>query len=514
MALVLVVSSCDEDFLDQEPHNSLSSENFAPELALTGVYASLQGDYTGNAFVHQLGYSPIASSRYDGAQRYNGNIESGEGLDSSTSGFRKFWTGYYLSIFRCNFFLDNIKATDDFDQATVDVFIGEVKFIRAFLYSQLAELYGAVPLHLTSTKTITELKEFDKSSKAEVITHVFKDLDDAIDALPISPLVKGHVSRGAALALKARIQLRENDYTGALATTNTIISFGKYGLTGESETSPGVFIPGAYKSIWAIENEAGPEAIWEIEFVGPLQGEGNALEVYANIRFARGGGFMRMWATKFLVDQYENLDGTPVDLSTPYAFDDARFKGRDLRFDQTVLWPGEVLFTGDVWKPGYILYNRAETKLIINKNTWETLDEDLAGGRWESPINTILIRYADVLLMNAEANIETGGDLNSAISIINRIRGRGGLQPITATSQSELRAAVRKERLIEFAGEGIYMHDIRRWGIANVEMERDVERFDGVVTRQRTFYPKLLEWAIPQTDIDNSNVLKQNPLWE
>lgn len=510
--LALLFSACSDDLLDQLPNNKLSTENFLPDLGLTAVYDGLQHNYTGLSWMWQMGYSPLASNRYDSDQRTNGNIESGVGLDPSNRGFRKFWENNYKLIFKANFYLDNVKPLGDFDQAQIDGFVAQAKFIRAFAYSQLAVFFGDIPLQLSSQTTVTNLRAKVKSPRADIILQVLKDLDDAIAVLPVVA-EKGRITKGAALSLKARVLLRESDYAGVLAATNEVISLGMYGLFGES-TPGGSFSATSYKDLWKLENESSEEAVFDIQFEGPNQGEGQAYETYGSYRTARVG-YEWFWATKFLVDQYENLDGSPVN-TAPYAFNDARFQGRDLRFNATITYPGRLLYNGKVWGPGYPIYARAKTNLLITKYVWETDNADIAGV-FNSPINYMLIRYADVLLMNAEAKIETGDiantGINSAISSINRIRARGGLQPTTAVTQDDLRVAVRQERKIEFVGEGLYMFDIRRWGIADVEMERDMERYDGVVTHVRTYSPKLLQWAIPQYEIDNTEGLVQNPLW-
>ena len=513
LLILFITTSCSSDFLDQVPNNQLSTENFQADLALMGVYDGMQGDYTGVSFIWQMGYSPLASNRYDADQGIHSRLETGIGIDPTNRGFLNFWKELYKLIFRCNFFLDNVVVTDDLDQATVDHYKAETKFIRAYAYSQLSALFGSVPLQLSSKTSIPELKQVKKSTKAEVIAQVLKDLNEAIAVLSVD-VEQGRVSKGAALALKARVLLRQNDYNGVLETTNAIIAMNKYGLFGE--TSPGVFAENAYKDLFKFENEGSEEAVFDIQFDGPNQGEGNSFEFYGSYRTVRGG-YEWFWASKYLIDQYENLDGSPVSTEPYLEFGEPRFQGRDKRFDATITYPGKMLYNGQIWGPDYKIYARAKTRLLITKFVWETDDISIAGNA-DSPINYMLIRYADVLLMNAEAKIETGdiadSGPHSALKTINRIRARGGLQPVTDTSEDGLRAALRKERMIEFVGEGLYMFDIRRWGIAPVEMERDVERFDGVVTHERTFYPKLLEWAIPQYEIDNTEGLVQNPLWE
>lgn len=515
ISLILMLVACSDGFLEQAPNNAISTEKFNPELALTGVYDALQnGLYTGVAFQWQMGYSPIASNRYDSDQNFHGNLESGRGIDPSNRAFENFWRDLYRLIFRANLAINKSEVNEQFDQEQIDVFKAQAKFIRAYGYSQLAALFGSVPLHLDPDMTVLELKQVKKSSKEEIIKQVLKDLNEAIEVLPVNA-TKGRVTKGAALALKARVLLRQNDYPGVLEATNQIIGLDKYGLFGE--TSPGVFIDKAYKKLFEFENEGSEESIFDIEYVGPEMGEGNDFERNGSYRTARGG-YMWFWATKYLIDQYENIDGTPVNTEEPYIESgDPRFDGRDKRFNATITYPGKLLYNGQVFGPGYPIYARATTGLVISKFVWETDDVSIAGNA-DSPLNFMLIRYADVLLMNAEAKIETGDIADngpySAIKTINRIRARGGLQPSTATTQEELRAAVRKERMIEFAGEGLYMFDIRRWGIADVEMERDVQRFNGKVTHERTFHPRLLEWAIPQYEIDNTEGLEQNPLWK
>jgi hypothetical protein len=511
IGVITILSACQKDLLEQAPNNKISTENFIPDLALTGVYDGLQNQYTGIAFQWQMGYSPLASNRSDADAGAMGRIESGIGLDPSTSGFQQMWDGLYKLVFRANFYLDNVKPIKDFDQETIEIYKGEAKFIRAYAYSQLAAFYGSVPLQLNSAATVSELRQMEKSSKSAIIEQVLLDLDDAIEVLP-EDADKGRVTIGAALALKARVQLREGQFQDVLDLTNEIIEMDKYALFGETET--GVFEDEAYKNLFKLEDEGNEEVVFDIQYVGPNQYEGNPFESYGGFKPIRDG-WIRFWGTKYLVDQYENLDGSPID-NSPYDVDDDRFYEKDYRFEATITFPGQEIWNGDIWGPGYRIYTRAKTGFLMTKFVLETDNIDEAGIR-DSPLNYILIRYADVLLMNAEAQIELNQISNDgeigAEAIINRIRARGGLQPVADNSIDGLRTAVRKERMIEFAGEGLYMFDIRRWGIADVEMERDVERYDGVVTHERTFSEKLLEWAIPQQDIDNSEGLVQNPLW-
>ncbi|PXX23777.1 RagB/SusD family nutrient uptake outer membrane protein [Arenibacter sp. ARW7G5Y1] len=517
--IAIISTSCTDDFLEQAPINQLSSENFIPDLALTGVYDGLQIINVAGSFMWQMGLSPLATNRVQL------NFETGVGLDPSNGKFEEIWRDHYRLIFKANLFIDNAVPTENFEQAEINNFIGQAKFIRAYAYSQLAAFYGSVPIHLNSSTTVSEMRQIAKSTKAEVIAQILKDLDEAIAILP-DVVEHGRVSKGAAMALKARVLLRENDYPSVLSITEDIINSGIYGLFGETSPGSTSFDTDAYKNLFTLEHDNNEESVFAVQYVGPLLGEGQPFDNDGSYKSARGGN-MWFWATKFLVDNYENIDGSPVgtgpyqEMPTP---GDPRFLGRDLRFDATITYPGKTIYTGQVWEPGFRIYTRAETRFLITKFTAETDDTSIAGSWFpnggDSPANIMLIRYADVLLMNAEAKIETGNitdsGANSAIKSINRIRARGGLQPITATTQEELRTALRKERMIEFAGEGLFMFDIRRWGIADVEMERDVEDFAGNVTPHgtRIFSPKLLEWPIPQFEIDNSEGLVQNPLWE
>jgi len=251
------------------------------------------------------------------------------------------------------------------------------------------------------------------------------------------------------------------------------------------------------------------------------------------------GGWNAVEPTQSLVDAYETKNGKSIKDDPTYD-PDHPYLNRDPRFYATVIYPGEH-WNGRIYDPlesvsPYDEYynspkgNRSRTGYGLRK--WDAPADSLLynPGDYQG-INFIVIRYAEVLLTYAESLIELNQDLPAAAAAINQVRARVHMPPVTAMDQAGLRTAVRYERRVEFAFEGLRWYDIKRWKIGDKVMNGPVygvrpghiDLQTGVVTwsspnhitvgPNRVFTNRDYYFPIPQEDIDASPILKQNPGW-
>jgi hypothetical protein len=393
------------------------------------------------------------------------------------------YSNCYAGISSCNFFLDNAERTP-LSEETLNRYKGEVCFLRALFYATLVEHYGGVPLY-TKSVTIDEAK-VKQSSKAEVLQQVYTDLDFAIAHLPDAAYSDGHAVKGSAQALKARVLLYNQQWQEAADLTNQIIQSGKFSLFDN------------YRTLFLASGQSGnPEIIFSARYLSP------DVTSDLDIRWAWHG---MVNPRQELVDAYECTDGLPISASPLYDPSNWRLN-RDPRllltikgFDDTAINSAgqEVSFaynaiSGTGYEP-------------VKYCNWDVLPIDYST---KSEQDWILIRYADVLLMYAEARNEVSGPDASVYSALNEVRARVDMPPVPeGLTKDALRERIRQERRIEFALEGLRWSDILRWKTAEQIIPTLVDP-GGV---QRAFDPnKHYLLPFPQSEIDVNENLEQNP---
>ncbi|MEN8117097.1 MAG: RagB/SusD family nutrient uptake outer membrane protein [Bacteroidota bacterium] len=489
----LIVSSCTQDVLEVYSTTKVSAETFwktesDANLALNGVYNRL-GSYVQN----YLYLDVVADNAYNNYP-WEGFKAIADGTHDvwGPGAINWLWDDAYRGIGRANTFLDNIDNVN-MPEAKKTVMKGEAIFLRAYFYQQLSDLYGGVPIVLETP--ILEHGALPRDSKSDVVAQIVKDLDAAAGMLPETASYPGQATVGAAIALKARVLLYDEQWGDAASAASQVINM-NYSLYPN------------YRDMFKLEHENNEEVIFDAQYISPEQG--NFFDLYLG---AGGGtGWQSIVPLQELVDDFEMTDGKAIDESDLYDAENP-YENRDPRLKQSIFVTGS-----DYNGIGPLAFQsgtppKSYTGFCFKKYT--PYDEGVYVEKIGYPTGTgnniILMRYADVLLMYAEAKNEVSGPDASVYDAINQVRSRESIQmpDIPAgLSKDEMREVIHHERRVEFALEGTRYSDIRRWGIAEDLLDGLVD-FGG--TRKFNAGRDYL-WPIPGKLFDlPDNALEQNP---
>lgn len=529
VGMVLFLSQCNDEFLDRTPPGTGTVETFynnEDELVfgINGVYQIFQGDWWGGAFIHLQPHMEAATenARVCCAWEYEVQAIANGTMNPTTGGFVNWkWTYGYKAITRVNQLLQVLEeGVPNLSEENAKKWEAELKFLRAFVYSQLIFYYGDVPLIL---KPITpeEASELSRTPKSEVLNQIILDLDFAIANLETTPNRGdfGRPTTQAASALKGKVYLYEGLWAQAESALREVIA-----LEGGT-----VRLDPDYESLFRGTNEQSPEIIFSVQYVGQGQvgagsGEGNFIQTHyapAAQPEGLGAGWQSLLHTYKMRDAYYTIDGLPIDQSPLYN-PDSVFERRDPRLGMTFLIPGYrkvgpndsipySTFRGHPVEPDWIENQGNAVSTIpgaagMGTKKWVTEFDDTSFSSDFSQ-DLILIRYADVLLMYAEARNEATGPDALVYEAVNKVRARVGMPDFPpGLSQDQMREEIRHERNVEFAMEGLRYNDLIRWRIA----ETVIPSIPNI--ESRTFDPnKNYLWPIPQSVIDTSPNISQNP---
>lgn len=527
--LLLFTSSCNEELLEKNPTDSLSEATFWKTekdamLALTGVYHDSP----------KVASGPFRFSFWSGSTLLRFDLMSDNGDEKDrrletltdgnlTSGYwlvEEYWGQAWDKIVRCNNFLDNIGGIE-MDEQERNEMIAEVKFIRAFYYFWMTQLWGGVPI-VTTVLDYDEANSVSRASKEEVVNFTLTELTDAANTLPAErPNAEyGRITKAAALAIKGRLLMAEKRWSEAAQTYKQIIDMNLYDLHPN------------YLEIFEDGGEMNDELILVFPRVEDLFGE----DMIKHCRPAVYRGWHQFNVFNNLVEDYEMIDGKTIHESPLYEVHNP-YENRDPRMDMTVFISQWTVFQGT---QKYDARPDSETKDRLTRRHWtgyairKFADEDYDGdvdnygGDWP------VIRYAEILLSYLESKLEAGDPINQSLldQTINLVRGREtvNMPPVTETDTDKLREILRRERRVELAFEGLRLFDLFRWRIAHIKLDEkvygmkltdDPENYDEGFTINENGYffyedPNFREnvdylWPIPQTEIDVNPNLEQNP---
>lgn len=506
-ASIIFLSGCKGDLLDKQPTDKLTNEVFwtskkDADLALAGCYSTLRTP----AFAIDLSsfssmqFESLTDNAYSNSTLDNYTDISRGVLTSSTGGIQsRMWTDAYKGIARCNWFLGNLDKVPDLTADDKNRMLGETYFLRSFYYNELTMLYGDVPLVTESLGFGPEVFKIKKSPKSEVVAKILKDLDLAAAGLPNTAYTNGHPVRGTALALKARICLYNEMWPEAAAAAKTVIDEKKFSLASN------------YQGIFFGEQTNNPEIIFSIKALSP-----NAVH---NLDLLYGSRFA-MVPMNSLADAYEMADGTkPVAPIVPSSYDPNNrmrndfYQNRDPRLKLTIFTPGATWAYNKTIGFNNVDKGKAESPSVNNLGVRKYINlsvDDGNAGLTGSEQSLVKIRFADVLLMYAEAMTEIGGGTTTdptALKALNDVRARPGINmPGKAVLTRDL---VRNERRVELAFEGLRYYDIKRWKIAKTVMNGMKDPGNVV----RAFEDKHYLWPVPQSEVDKMGIDFQNPAY-
>lgn len=461
-AILVGFTSCVD--LDRYPLEELSDSSFwqsanDAEMAVSDLYASLpywdvDSDINSDNAVHGIKWAA-------------GNVSKGvyDPLDMD-------WSSNYTYIREANLLFSKIDNIEDYDEEEKQKVLGQAYFFRGMLYFDLIRTYGDVP-YVTKPLELSEQDGITRAPRKEVYDSLMVDFDKAIEYLPIEwdATDYGRVTRGAAMAMKARAALYYEDWQVAADCAKQVMDLGVYELYDKDNT-------GKYQELFWETADGCDEFI----LVKQFQAVDNGWYLIGWECFPTLG-----WGginpTQSLVDAFEDIDGAPISESAIYD-ETNPFENRDPRLEVCVLHDGEVMYGetikvaplkscyptgieqhGDATATGYYLQKYLDPSI------------DPASDGWDMGKDAVVIRYAEVLLTYAEAMNELSGLDSRAFDAVNQVRRRVGMpdlqntdasKPTYCASQDDLRQRIRNEWRVEFALEGGKRQwDIRRWGIAS-----------------------------------------------
>ena len=528
-AALLMLASCNE--LDLTPTNKFTEDNYwtSPEKAnmvLNMAYSQM----TNNDYIFKT--EALSDNLYEGRGSSSEKAISSGQADASNGRFSGEWKDCYAGIKTCHTFLENVDRVADMNETLKTRMKAEARFIRAYLYFRLTTWYGDVPL-FQKDLTLSESKSIARTPQAEVLAFVRSELDAVAEILPAKEAYaaddKGRITSGAAVALKARTYLYSSDWANVVTTCEKLINtetYGKYSLFSSYE---GLFLPA---------NEYNSEVILDLNYVPSLRTWGN---YYDLAPLSVGARVNAMAPTQELVNDYLMLNGKDINDSGSDYSETSPYKNRDPRLTATVVyhefpWKKPDGTTQTIYiKPGTAPNQSAAVDEYKGQGTNSTATgyymrkyyDPTSLASFTSGLNLILIRYADVLLMYAEAKNELG-QMNETIwnSTIKALRIRAGFTDpgalvfdATATKAS-LQNTIRRERRVELALEGLRIYDLRRWKTAETALNGyphgakygDTSVDNGYIRLDKRTFNKDRDylWAVPQSEKDLNPALSQN----
>jgi hypothetical protein len=502
---LLLTTACEKDFLNQINPNQPTTESFwqTEADAVKGINAAYSG-------LQQLGtYRRWLHFAYD--------LRSDEGFSQSPWGeladFTRFtqanydfevsqnlWRDHYRAISRTNQVLANVPAMQMSETLKKRV-LAEAHFLRALYYYNLVTLYGNVPLALTPADPVNLPPQ---STEAQVWEQIITDLQAAKPDLEVAYTGNndiGRATRGAATTLLGKVYMQNRQWAQASTQFQEVITSNRYQLTAN------------YTDNFRHTTENNPESIFEVQFSDAKLGGNDGDDATSSEGGQRsqfwgvpGAGFVDGEIRPWVVNEFLE-EGTATGARDPRLAATAFYNRRQftsaLPIDADTLVYGtgfQQRFKGNARDLSRVYWRKYQTDYY---RTFENFD---------SPINHRVMRYADVLLLQAEALNEQNQTAN-AVPLINQVRSRAGLAPLVAGSftQATLRTQIMHERVTELAGEGQRWFDLKRWNLLESQAGLDqLKARDTDFNSFRLDRSRLL--PIPQSEVDLARY-QQNPGW-
>lgn len=566
LALNLLLSACKEDFLEVTPTASLTEEVLSSKKGLDGLLIGCYSVLTGRDQLFYSGFGNWVHGSILGGEANKGTDEGDQAVVNEVQRFATLsnndlpaqkWRICFEGVARCNTLLRLVNTTTDATVTDADKtrLRAEARFLRGFYYFELKKAFGWVPY---VDETMTAEAAIAVPNNRDIYPEIEADFQFAIENLPATQAAAGRANSWAAKAFKAKVLLFQKKYSDALPLFTDVINNGvtskgeKYGLMD------------SYADFFKAENDNNKESVFAAQTAVNTGSTANANgEHVLNFPYNTGSdgpaGCCGFFQPSFdLVNSFRTdanglplLDGSynnpanevksdfglkSADPFTPDAGPldprlDHSVGRRGIPYLDWIVHPGDNWIRRQAYAGPY-----SPKKFVFYKATQSTLTDGSSWTRGWTAINQPLMRFADVLLMAAECEVEAGS-IEKAREYVNMVRARAanpatwvknadgsnaanyviGLYNTPWTDRDAANAAIRMERKLELSGEGHRFYDLVRWGVADQVLDAYLA-FDGarLITALggATFTPNQDElYPIPQAQIDiqGADVLKQNP---
>lgn len=461
--LLFALTGC-SNYLDIEPKATRDAEKFflAPrdyEQGLVAAYDLLQTSYL------SVWIGEIASDNAMAGGESPTDTEGLHQINSMTHGgqnneLRSVWRWNYAGITRVNYLFEN---KNNINFTGKDVIYAQAHFLRAYYYFELVKFFGDVPLIVDKRLSLSEAAQLKRTPAAQVYAQIETDLKAAATTLPWTMTEKGRINKGMALSLLGKVQLYQEKYAEAAATLDQVIAQGSYNLFAD------------VKTLFLVENENSPETVFDIQYVGI---QGGSFDCFSCLEGFTTPGFqgIRQYSGPLYASGF-SYNVPTKNLYDAFSANDPRREAAILDIEAFAAANKDVSYAKGYQHTGYF-----NNKYIKRANELGLPDNNLT-----SPLNHKVIRFADVLLMAAEAFNKTGNDAK-ALTYVNRVRTRAKLAPLSTTG-NQLYEDILRERRLELAGEGHRFFDL-------VRTKKAATTIKGFVANKHELFP------IPQVEID------------
>jgi hypothetical protein len=468
LILAFGIFSCTD--LNEAPAALITSEQFYKTesdavAAVTSVYnaALNNGGLTMYNRLFHLAFEIMSDDAIAGLRVTNADVRTISVLAHSTTNDRvdELWRETYVAINRANIVIDRVPKIE-MDATLRTRLVNEAKFLRGLMYFNLVRLWGDVPLVLAETGSLDkETIQVSRTPKEEVYQQIIKDLTDA-EALPNTYTAgdAGRATAGAAKSILSKVYLTRQEWERAAAKSLEVIN-GPYGYDLFEN----------YADVFNVATKNGKEHIFSVQCKSNVNGQGNRLASSATPVGIAGVASA----------------GTDEPHASAYPLFDAKDKRREVTFFTSLVSPttGKTV----TFEPRFFKY----------------FDPAQIGNPTESAKNIPVIRFAEVLLIFAEATNEAGGPSTAAMDAINRVRKRAGLALLAGLSKDQFREAIYTERRLEL------MFEFQRWFdlVRTKRMITELHKAGKTNAAEKHYLQ-----PIPQRERDLNPKLTQNPGWE
>lgn len=518
--------------LDQVPTDKFTDNTFwttAEKAQLVVNQAYNQMYNAGKMWTDEV----LSDNLFEGRSNTNErSIRNGQ-ADPSNSRFANEWKECYEGIKTCNVFMDKVDLVPGMNEEVKNRMKAEVRFIRAFLYFRLTNFYGAVP-YFTTDISLAESKSIKRTPRAEIIKSIHTELEEIEEILPsrdkLTTAERGKITKGAVVALNARVYLYDSKWEDVLICTDKLIN--QQAVYGKYELFP------SYGGLFLVENEYNQEVILDYSYINSIKIWDEMIDMAP---LSAGARVNAKAPTQELVDSYLTIAGKTIKEDDLYN-ETNPYINRDPRLTSTIVYHNyKWQDAGGTTRTIYIKpkstpagtsnvdeysgqgSNATSTGYYVKKYYDPTAITGIKSG-----LNIIMFRYADILLMHAEASNESD-KMSSDVwkKTIYELRKRAGFTDANALNYPSLdkdamRESIRNERRSELALEGLRYYDIIRWKagekylnsyvhgaqFGNSSVDNGYIRLDN-----RKFNDQKDNlWSIPRSQMDlNPNLQPNNP---